>query len=334
MTIKTLIQLRYGNISFHIKLYKCSTHLQGKFLDPSVDIWKKKFALAYSYIRDSLQLQHSTNLNIQRSQSSHNTVTIDDNGLLPDNTLEYDNSNATVVLSASGSDSNYLNDTSNCAMGMCHVHVNMELLNLIYFTIFAAQRNDNNLSHNIRSQTNYNGSLSTHSITNMENNSNHFDANQLAQLDHNTNPPFTNAPHSENNTMASSSTHANSKDTEAGAKCIASTFESMLTIENKDCEYMKLVMGFKRTLVLPDIFFSFDTPLCHCILCLSTKDRNTLEGKYPYNIDLCAILIVFEIFFLKVGCVLSWITQWQIRMLHRRPNHLILAIMIGPPHIT
>lgn len=115
----------------------------------------------------------------------------------------------------------------------------------------------------------------------MENNSNNFDVTQMAQLDFNTNPVFpnANAAHSENNTMASSSIHANCKDTETAAKCISSTFESMLTIENKDCEYMKLVMGFKRTLVLPDIFFSFDTPLCYCILCLSTKDRSTLEGK-------------------------------------------------------
>lgn len=32
----------------------------------------------------------------------------------------------------------------------------------------------------------------------------------------------------------------------------------------KPCEYLKLVMGFKRTLMLPDVFFTSDAPQCFC----------------------------------------------------------------------
>lgn len=75
--------------------------------------------------------------------------------------------------------------------------------------------------------------------------------------------------------MAGSSLHSIGRDMEPGTKRIT----PLASIENRDCEYLKLVAGFKRTLVLPDIFFSFDAPSCYCLQCSSNKEWNTLEGK-------------------------------------------------------
>lgn len=147
----------------------------------------------------------------------------------------------------------------------------------MFFCCFAVQRNDSNWSQNIRSQNNYNESNCSQSTA--HSNPTPMDNNHSTQFDCNTNP--INVTHSENIAVAaapSTSNHSNGRDVESAVKCITSTFDSMVTIENKDCEYAKLVISFKRTLVLPDIFFSFDTPACYCILCSSTKETNTLEG--------------------------------------------------------
>lgn len=58
-------------------------------------------------------------------------------------------------------------------------------------------------------------------------------------------------------------------------------FDSIPPIENKDCEYLKLVLGFKRTLVLPDVFFAYDIPICYCSLCVSSTRSSILEGRFP-----------------------------------------------------
>lgn len=74
-------------------------------------------------------------------------------------------------------------------------------------------------------------------------------------------------------------------DSERGAeiqpRSITSDFESIPSLENKDCEYLKLVMAFKRTLVLPDVFFSYDMAVCYCTACLSSG-RNLIEGKFEH----------------------------------------------------
>lgn len=84
-------------------------------------------------------------------------------------------------------------------------------------------------------------------------------------------------------------------DSERGAevqpKSITSEYESIPSLENKDCEYLKLVMAFKRTLVLPDVFFSYDMAVCYCTACLSSG-RNLLEGKI--HIETIHIIIHFK----------------------------------------
>lgn len=53
--------------------------------------------------------------------------------------------------------------------------------------------------------------------------------------------------------------------------------------ENKDCEYLKLVSGFKRTLVIPDAFFLNVMPLCYCNSCLSLSSSSSNVGTSSTN---------------------------------------------------
>lgn len=76
---------------------------------------------------------------------------------------------------------------------------------------------------------------------------------------------------------------ANNSETSTPLNSMLSDFESIPNIENKDCEYLKLVMAFKRTLVLPDVFFSYDVPVCYCTLCASNGDRNLLKGRQAHT---------------------------------------------------
>lgn len=93
-----------------------------------------------------------------------------------------------------------------------------------------------------------------------------------------------NDPNRENNVQPPS---ISERLTEPQPRSFTSEYESIPSIENKDCEYLKLVMAFKRTLVLPDVFFSYDMAVCYCTLCLSNNGRNSLEGKvFPVSSQL------------------------------------------------
>lgn len=59
-----------------------------------------------------------------------------------------------------------------------------------------------------------------------------------------------------------------------------------------DCEYLKLVSGFKRTLVIPDAFFLNVMPLCYCSGCLAgsangggASTNATLKGWVRFTIN-------------------------------------------------
>lgn len=45
--------------------------------------------------------------------------------------------------------------------------------------------------------------------------------------------------------------------------------DTNITFSTKNCNYMKLVNEFKRTLVLPDAYFSCEHPICYCTTCTS-----------------------------------------------------------------
>lgn len=96
-------------------------------------------------------------------------------------------------------------------------------------------------------------------------------------------------------------------------RSITTEYESIPSIENKDCEYLKLVMAFKRTLVLPDVFFSYDMAVCYCAACLSSG-RNLLEGNCKKFIQFINLghsatgdFIDFIFFFFMFYCRLGWV---------------------------
>lgn len=172
-------------------------------------------------LRDSLQLQHSTNLNIQRSQSTHRfTGTGSDTNRDPTvlsnsnyeeplfDELNNDESQSMVAPVCENSDSNYLEETPDVQ--------EEELDGEDEGNVAAAAKEANNranLALPVASRSDV-GSLTTN----------------LAGLSVD-NTVFTVIPN---------------------------------PVSNKPCDYLKLVVGFKRTLMLPDVFFTSDSPQCFC----------------------------------------------------------------------
>lgn len=106
--------------------------------------------------------------------------------------------------------------------------------------------------------------------------------NARLQFDYNISQIFTSnmtVNEQKRETNANNPTTSNDKHNDSQPRSIQSDFESIPCIENKDCEYLKLVIGFKRTLVLPDVFFTYDIPVCYCVLCLTGSGKNSLEGE-------------------------------------------------------
>lgn len=53
--------------------------------------------------------------------------------------------------------------------------------------------------------------------------------------------------------------------------------DEALLMPARDCDYLKMVVDFKRTLVLPDVFFSCEHPVCYCACCAPALDET--KGK-------------------------------------------------------
>lgn len=129
-----------------------------------------------------------------------------------------------------------------------------------------------NWLQNNRLQNDYNDALGQLSV---QPSSSHSENPQSSLLDCAVGQTYaTHSSDSMSSAVAGSSLMPSCREIESGTKRIT----SMANVDNKDCEYLKLVAGFKRTLVLPDIFFSFDAPACYCLQCSSIDEWNTLEG--------------------------------------------------------
>lgn len=60
--------------------------------------------------------------------------------------------------------------------------------------------------------------------------------------------------------------------------------EETPTVRNDDCDYLKLLIGFKRTLTIPDIYFLANSlPTCFCESC--SKPNSPLKGWVRFTVN-------------------------------------------------
>lgn len=199
-------------------------------------------------LRESLQLQHSTNLNIQRSQS-------------------------TQRFNSGGNLTSSMNDTNRDDEHFDEVRLDV------------LTNNDSNYLES-----------TVDGEENPENDEEQMEEPILAICSGNLSLPLSNLNQgrSSDNLSLVSSCHSGDLTRRSSGSALDSLrnlrthseSESIPdSIENKDCEFLKLVIGFKRTLVLPDAFFSYDYPSCYCIDCTAGGKIYEVNGWVRFKLN-------------------------------------------------
>ncbi|XP_029731807.1 neuralized-like protein 4 [Aedes albopictus] len=232
-------------------------------------------------LRDSLQLQHSTNLNIQRSQSTHRF-----------NALQGSfDSNRGGELSQSANCDEGFEDYRSSTNSNGQVNTNA---NSAAASQTAPDNNtDPNYLEDVDSIIDFSIQLNESEV---EEDSNTI-ANNRAKLGLPLQASCSTAPEHQPPPMQSStgtSTLASRRativefadDHMRSSRTNSVSSSSMLSVvENKDCDYLKLVMGFKRTLMLPEVFFAGDSFSCFCEGCAPALQNSMVKGWVRFKLN-------------------------------------------------
>ncbi|XP_037052050.1 neuralized-like protein 4 isoform X2 [Bradysia coprophila] len=194
-------------------------------------------------LRDSLQLQHSTNLNIQRSQSTH----------------RFNNGGLNCLDNNREQDTNQIGDEAVEDESVEYAEARSG--SITYDTNLAIDSDDNDVDDesNINPQQLLLDAFERYkqATSSSDNYGNPQQRNEPLSLDLNT----------------------------SSGEAYNTSFSSLPAISTKDCDYLKLVMGFQRTLVIPDAFFVSDTPICYCRKCVTSESTSVLTGWIRFKIN-------------------------------------------------